>query len=548
MSDGEGDEVSSSPSIRLPSEAISKQEPRRFLLRHDDVVRRHCELRHRSLLSEKGPSRTLSEEDRVWLDSLFPRMKHEYMRKKKDKKSAVSCEAQAQHIVEKAEGPVITMHPFFHSGEDGFQVQEDEGETMAAGEEAHHICDMPTEAMPAGKEALGDDVLQGGEDKRKRKFEAPRNVEEEEECVFIFGGVWRCEPESEPEVLPRKMEVEKVVCDIWMQEDEHEEPELVKIGPDDAPHWMTVGQYRRHWNKRWSGHYGSFEDITRIPPMQFTDKPLDTLYVTSSTLQVYSVKLAATRGSLQLPLDVFGMVAVRDTVDHNRNLIFQRNRDGCQTLTRKDPYLILEGPTRAVIFSEAKSNPVIIEVDLKVKGTNESEDQCLSFLVSQHTCCGGLLSRAFKCPFSTKFSTLEFTIGHIVQSVEATMFVRVIQGSWPDGLRGQFVVSTTGFTDKCTTEYSSGVGHERIILLDSGDKKLPVAGDGEIKLSRRVISVESCGKLIFQVKALEGDTSIAEEKVSFAPLEANRSISELGISFCRMQVTVVWSLVSCYDD
>jgi hypothetical protein len=71
--------------------------------------------------------------------------------------------------------------------------------------------------------------------------------------------------------------------------------------------------------------------------MRFTDnaEALKQVYVQRDTLQVYSVKLAATRGSLQLPLDVFGMVAVRDPVDHNRNIIFQRNRDECQTLTEK---------------------------------------------------------------------------------------------------------------------------------------------------------------------------------------------------------------------
>jgi hypothetical protein len=48
----------------------------------------------------------------------------------------------------------------------------------------------------------------------------------------------------------------------------------------------------------------------------------------------------------------------------------------------QDPYFVLEGPTRAVMFSDVLSDPVIIEVDLKVKGAIESEDGYLSFLVS----------------------------------------------------------------------------------------------------------------------------------------------------------------------
>jgi hypothetical protein len=37
---------------------------------------------------------------------------------------------------------------------------------------------------------------------------------------------------------------------------------------------------------------------------------------------------------LQWPIDVFGVVAVRDTIDFNRNIIFSGTRDNCQTLTK----------------------------------------------------------------------------------------------------------------------------------------------------------------------------------------------------------------------
>jgi hypothetical protein len=69
--------------------------------------------------------------------------------------------------------------------------------------------------------------------------------------------------------------------------------------------------------------------------MRFTNKPVEEFPAYMDTLQIFSVKLAATRGALQLPLDVFGMVAIRDPVDHNRNIIFHRKRENCQTLTEK---------------------------------------------------------------------------------------------------------------------------------------------------------------------------------------------------------------------
>ncbi|CAN6185258.1 unnamed protein product [Urochloa humidicola] len=315
---------------------------------------------------------------------------------------------------------------------------------------------------------------------------------------------------------------------------------------DDAA-WLTVSQYRHEWDGLWSADYGSFEDNTRIPSMRFTDNHVTHhSLLPMATLQIFSVKLAATGGSLHLPLDVFGMVAVRDPIDHNRNIIFQRTRDDCQTLTKEDPYLVLTGPTRAVMLIE--SCPVIIEIDLKVKGSDDSADECLSFRVAPVLCFDMMYSHLLNYAFTSKLSTLEFKLGHIVSSVEATIVLQVTRGSWPDGLHGVFAAFTTGIYDK----YTDGVfldkriiriGHERIMLLDSRGEKLPVIGDGQIKLSRSVVSVETSGKLIVRVKALGGD-GVVEKESSFDPLEAGSSIGELEFSFCTLEVTVFWSLLS----
>jgi hypothetical protein len=70
--------------------------------------------------------------------------------------------------------------------------------------------------------------------------------------------------------------------------------------------------------------------------MRFTHKPAPDLGVsTHDTLQVFSAKVASTSGGLQWPLDVFGFVAIRDTIDHNRNIIFNRTRESCQILTEE---------------------------------------------------------------------------------------------------------------------------------------------------------------------------------------------------------------------
>lgn len=65
--------------------------------------------------------------------------------------------------------------------------------------------------------------------------------------------------------------------------------------------------------------------------MRFTFKKAPSDAMHENALQIFSAMVTATSGGL--PIDVFGMVAVRDIIDHNRNIVFCRTRDNCQTLT-----------------------------------------------------------------------------------------------------------------------------------------------------------------------------------------------------------------------
>lgn len=52
-----------------------------------------------------------------------------------------------------------------------------------------------------------------------------------------------------------------------------------------------------------------------------------------SNLQVFAVKVEEITEGLKWPLEVFGMVALRDSIDLGRNIIFKRERHNCQILT-----------------------------------------------------------------------------------------------------------------------------------------------------------------------------------------------------------------------
>jgi hypothetical protein len=68
--------------------------------------------------------------------------------------------------------------------------------------------------------------------------------------------------------------------------------------------------------------------------MRFTDRH-STFASMQPTLQIFSVEVEEIMGGLPWPIDVYGMVAVRDVVDHNRNIIFNLQRDDSQTLSEE---------------------------------------------------------------------------------------------------------------------------------------------------------------------------------------------------------------------
>jgi len=99
----------------------------------------------------------------------------------------------------------------------------------------------------------------------------------------------------------------------------------------------------------------------------------------------------------------------------------------------QNPYLVLSGPVRGVVYTA----PVIFEVRLSVRGITESDDKELSLLAARlvNLSYNPLDSLLIKKSYTSRLSTLDFEHGNIVYSVEATISVKVISGP-PDGFYG----------------------------------------------------------------------------------------------------------------
>ncbi|XP_020178721.1 uncharacterized protein [Aegilops tauschii subsp. strangulata] len=301
------------------------------------------------------------------------------------------------------------------------------------------------------------------------------------------------------------------------------------------PYAYEARGHRIDWDWIFARHYGPFDQITSIPPSCFTHHRFPNPYAEpQETLQIFSIKVGKIKEPLKWPLHVFGSVAVRDVMDHNRIMVFHRERENCQTLIKKDRFLTLTGPTRGVVVDV---HPTYIEVDLKVKGATELEDMDLSYLVVRSMPC----SPSYRA-VPSKLSTLELTYIRLHNCVEAAISVKVKKhGLWP-GCRGLFTASTASYEDM-----------EILLLAFEGDR-LPVDASRRIELSRRVVCVELHqpeGKLVFSAKALHGsdEKNVRRVRKTFTPKRAGKSKENIKIGSCEMEVTVTWSLLpSCKYD
>lgn len=304
-----------------------------------------------------------------------------------------------------------------------------------------------------------------------------------------------------------------------------------------------ITRYRGLWESRFAGKYGSFGDETSLGPMRFTFGPIPSYARPHCTMQIFRIRVADLEDGLRWPLHVHGIVAARDTSDHNRNFLFNRTRDNCQVLTQQDPYLLLTGPSRAIVIID----PITIEFQLKVKSkTNPKEDELLAFGIFNYPQTYLAKSVLRSCIFCDR-CTIEIAYAPLTPSVEVTVIgVRVVDGAWPEGLRGRVVAGVTT------------VREGEVLLLDSLDRKMPISpSTGVIELSRRVVSVDlEGGKLVVSVVATSqtggkedddddaGAVVVARGNAVFTPKRAGTSNGTCDLGFCKVEVTVAWSLVS----
>ncbi|XP_044426746.1 uncharacterized protein [Triticum aestivum] len=93
---------------------------------------------------------------------------------------------------------------------------------------------------------------------------------------------------------------------------------------------------RSSWEHLWSRTCGSLENYTFMTPILYTYGTIPAHVGPCAFLQIFSIQVMENEEwKIRWPVEVYGFIAARDTVDHNRNLLFSRTRDDPQILTQQ---------------------------------------------------------------------------------------------------------------------------------------------------------------------------------------------------------------------
>ncbi|EMS49263.1 hypothetical protein TRIUR3_05311 [Triticum urartu] len=199
------------------------------------------------------------------------------------------------------------------------------------------------------------------------------------------------------------------------------------------------------------------------------------------------------------PLNVYGSIIARDSLDRKCVYLFQRGEDDCQNITSKKDPLVLTGPKRGLMIFDS----IIFEVDLKVKVVNSRKvnDKRVSKGLME---INGISRLSFPPKYKVQtetlvsmHSTLDLNYTFVRKAVEGTVEMRILEAG-PVNFHGKIIARTSSFP--CD-----------IMLHDSKLAGMLIAGEGGIlQTARRVVSVSVDETLLFTIATATGGVRTVE--------------------------------------
>nr|CAB3494587.1 unnamed protein product [Digitaria exilis] len=238
------------------------------------------------------------------------------------------------------------------------------------------------------------------------------------------------------------------------------------------------------------------------------------------SVNVLSVKV--TSSQFGFPINVYGTVLARDSLDLKCIYLFRCDRKHCQLLNSEEDLLLLTGPKRGLALLDA----VYFEMDLKIKG-DQGPDKQLSkgFL----TVAGAHRSLSDKMKvesnsLDSRHGTTEMMFAVVKRAVEATISIEVLQGEF----YGEITACTTSIQKSLVLHDSKRAG------------TMTCYGKGPIQLLRPIVAVSLKEKL--EVSA-QTDSGKPKCTIVFTPRASGEDKDEITCGIIKMLVKVTWSII-----
>ncbi|XP_044946068.1 uncharacterized protein LOC123395188 [Hordeum vulgare subsp. vulgare] len=266
-----------------------------------------------------------------------------------------------------------------------------------------------------------------------------------------------------------------------------------------------------------------------VPAMRYTDSIYQDEFGLEDSANVLSVSIVSS--DVGFPLNVYGCVIARDSIDYKCIYLFHRSRDDCQRLN-EDGMLTLTGPSRGLVLVDF----IYLEMDLKIREDGVFPDRAFSKgLISID---GRVLSREEDVVVRSEtleswLSTTEVRFATVLNAVECTIEIKLLEGCFS----GNIVV---GISDK-----GRNLDTEQTIVIHNSKTDGMVTSDqsGAIKLRRSVITICLERMLVFHMNNNMAAGICAERTFDLTPRRTGAKEMDIMCGAGKFGFRVVWSLM-----
>ncbi|KAF6987298.1 hypothetical protein CFC21_004954 [Triticum aestivum] len=271
----------------------------------------------------------------------------------------------------------------------------------------------------------------------------------------------------------------------------------------------------------------NIDEESSVPPMRYTDSIYQDEFGLEDSANILSVSIVSS--DVGFPVDVYGRVIARDSIDYKCIYLFHRNRDDCQRVN-EDGMLILTGPYRGLVLVDF----IYLEIDLKIREEGVPERPFSKGLISID---GRVLSREKDVMVRSEtleswLSTTEVRFTTVLNAVECTFEIKLTEGLFKGNI-------TVGIADKARK-----LDNEHTIVIHDSTADGVVTSDesGVIKLRRSVITICLERNVMFRINN-EAAGVCVERTFGFTPRRTGVDEEKITCGAGKFGFRIVWSLM-----